>query len=497
VCQNFAVHAGTVVTFGGGITTILGGDVGGTSITGVELGLALKDGITSVNSASFNDYVVSAYYAAIAISSDINITTTEIGGMTFTPGTHRFDSAINLASGSSVTLDGNNEMNPKFLFQAGTNLVTAESTYVILKNGAKARNILWALGSAANLGAGSVLEGSILAGTAITFGAQSELRGCALALSDVTFESAGSVNLRSQPSPVCTDGSLSQSVCQNFAVHARTTVTFADGYTVVNGGDVGVSPGTNITGLPTIQNGAVSTNSTDFAFSVLFAHAAAIAQRFDSEVLDIEIGGKTFMPGTYRSGSAINLASGSNVTLDGNNEMNPKFLFQAGTTLVTAASTYVILKNGAKAENILWALGSAATLGAASVLEGSILAGTAITFGDQTELRGCAIAMSAVTFPSAGSVLLPKASPSNERSWSADLNGRPSSGSPSKSGKPSGSPSNEPSQSRIENTEFVSIDTGTESADASEGKKSDENKLSYLSWIVQFFPAVRWLQRQL
>jgi hypothetical protein len=67
------------------------------------------------------------------------------------------------------------------------------------------------------------------------------------------------------------------------------------------------------------------------------------------------------------------------VTLDGDNQPNPEFLFIAGSTLVTAADTYFNLINGAKAENVLWALGSAATLGASSVVEGSILAGTAIT----------------------------------------------------------------------------------------------------------------------
>jgi hypothetical protein len=83
---------------------------------------------------------------------------------------------------------------------------------------------------------------------------------------------------------------------------------------------------------------------------------------------------------------------------------NPEFLFIAGSTLITAADTYFILTRGAKAENVLWALGTAATLGANSTLDGSILAGTAVTFGSQSELHGCALAQSAVTFESEGSV---------------------------------------------------------------------------------------------
>jgi hypothetical protein len=68
------------------------------------------------------------------------------------------------------------------------------------------------------------------------------------------------------------------------------------------------------------------------------------------------------------------IAYGTVVTLDGDNDPNPEFLFIAGSTLATAAHTNFILKNGAKEKNVLWALSTAATLGARSVVEGSILA---------------------------------------------------------------------------------------------------------------------------
>lgn len=193
-------------------------------------------------------------------------------------------------------------------------------------------------------------------------------------------------------------------MCGNFAVHARTTVTFAGGTTTINGGDVGVSPGTSVTGVAEIIDGKIVDNSIDFAASVMDAYDAAIEVRADGKTMAIEMGGVTFTPGTYRSATAINLAAGRDVTLDGLGNGYAVFLFQAGTTLVTGASTRVILTNGAKAENVIWALGTAATLGARSVVEGSILAGTAITFGANAELRGCALAQTAVTFSSGGSV---------------------------------------------------------------------------------------------
>jgi hypothetical protein len=202
--------------------------------------------------------------------------------------------------------------------------------------------------------------------------------------------------------------SVSHSVCENFAVHARTTVTFAGVTSTIHGGDVSVSPGTSITGSYTSKDAEVARiDSSDFAASVLVAYADAMAVRADGKAMAIELGGLTLTPGTYRSGSAINFAYGTVVTLDGLNEPNPVFLFQAGSAPVTAADTYFILKNGAKAENVLWALGTAATLGARSVVAGSIQAGTAITFGTASELQGCALAQSAVTFESNGTIDLP------------------------------------------------------------------------------------------
>jgi hypothetical protein len=218
--QKYAVYAQTTVSFDGVISTIDGGDVGGASVTMVET-LAQRDGIITGLSTDFATHVIDTHSEAMAKSPTTTTVTTEMGGMTFAPGTHKFTTAINIAFGTTVTLDGEGT----YVFQAGTTLVTAADTYFILTNGAKAEDILWVLGTAATLGARSILEGSILAKTAITFGAQSELRGCALAQAAVTFSSAGAVNLNSQRSPVCTVQSLSQSVCQNRTVHARTAVT--------------------------------------------------------------------------------------------------------------------------------------------------------------------------------------------------------------------------------------------------------------------------------
>jgi hypothetical protein len=409
VCKSFAVHARATITFDGEKTRVVG-DIGvspGTAITG-DYAIA-PGGQVQKDSDVFAASVLDAHTAAMVVRTDGNSMAIEMGGLTFTPGTYRSASAINFAFNTVVTLDGLNQENPMFLFQAGSTLITAANTYFILKNGAKASNIIWALGTAATLGANSVLEGSILAGSAITFGTNSEIRGCALAKTAVTFESRGAVNVRKKTddASLCTVSDASSSgACENFAVNARTTITFDGAMSTIKNGDVGVSPGTSITGAKKLLNGGVKSGDSDFALSALFNQAEKVSRRADGKSMAIEMGGLTFTPGTYRSASAINFAFNTVVTLDGLNQENPMFLFQAGSTLITAANTYFILKNGAKASNIIWALGTAATLGANSVLEGSILAGTSITFGTNSVLHGCALAQAAVTFESGGSVVI-------------------------------------------------------------------------------------------
>jgi hypothetical protein len=158
-------------------------------------------------------------------------------------------------------------------------------------------------------------------------------------------------------------------VCGNFALHARRTITFsAGGLTTIDGGNVGVSPGTAITGTPQIQDGTVVGSSDAFAASVKAEHDAAMAFHPRKKFMVIEMGGLRFMPGTHHSDSAINITHGTKVTLDGNGV----FLFIAVTTLVAAADIEFILIDGAVAENVAWALGTAATLGARSVVEGSM-----------------------------------------------------------------------------------------------------------------------------
>ena len=80
------------------------------------------------------------------------------------------------------------------------------------------------------------------------------------------------------------------------------------------------------------------------------------------------------------------------LTLDAQGDPNAIFIFQAASTLITASASNVVLVNGAQASNVFWVVGSSATLGTYSALQGSILALTSITVTTGATLNGRALA---------------------------------------------------------------------------------------------------------
>jgi hypothetical protein len=176
-----------------------------------------------------------------------------------------------------------------------------------------------------------------------------------------------------------------------FAVLAGSTVTNT-GPTVVNG-DIGVSPGTAITGFPpgtgtgTIHSADAVAGQAQSDTTTAYNDAAS---RTPAVTVSGDLGGLTLTSGVYKSGSSLGLTG--DVTLDAQGDSSAVFIFQAGSTLTTASSSRVVLANGADACNVFWQIGSSATLGTNSSFKGTILALTSITLTTGVTVDGRALA---------------------------------------------------------------------------------------------------------
>lgn len=169
----------------------------------------------------------------------------------------------------------------------------------------------------------------------------------------------------------------------DFLVLGASTVTNTGATTVLNG-DVGVSPGTAITGFPpgTITNGTLdqgdalaSQAHTDLvtAYGVAEGEASPPANNLTGQ----NLGGLTLTPGVYRFGTSA--ALNGTLTLNAEGDPNAVFVFQIGTTLISASDSAVDVINGGDGDDVFWQVGSSATLGTGTAFTGNILADQSIT----------------------------------------------------------------------------------------------------------------------
>jgi len=191
-----------------------------------------------------------------------------------------------------------------------------------------------------------------------------------------------------------------------YALSASSTITNV-GASVITG-DLDLYPGTSVTGFPPgvvhgAQNIANATAQSSQA-SALAAFTAANA-----------LGGATVLTGDLHTHSP--LAPGvysyaSSAALTGTlvlaGSPSDTWVFQIGTTLTTASASVMSMSGGAVASNVLWAVGSSATLGTGSTLEGNVIADASISLNGGNTVNGQLAALTgAITIAGASTVTAP------------------------------------------------------------------------------------------
>ncbi len=172
------------------------------------------------------------------------------------------------------------------------------------------------------------------------------------------------------------------------------TVT-STGATVITG-DLGLYPGTSITGFPPgLVIGAIHATDAVAQQAQIDALAAYndLAGQTCNNPLTGDLGGQTLTPGVYCFSTSAGLTG--TLTLDAQDDPNAVFVFQIGSTLTTASNSSVSVINGGSYCNVFWQVGSSATLGTTSDFVGNILANTSITLTTGANVSGRALALNA------------------------------------------------------------------------------------------------------
>jgi hypothetical protein len=199
-----------------------------------------------------------------------------------------------------------------------------------------------------------------------------------------------------------------------FAILAGSGITDAGGSSITGTattGNVGLSPttGAAITGLTAAQVGGTiyAVDSTGPAGSAgnnpgllttaknnFNAAYTLAANQTPFTTLGQQLGGLNLVPGVYRLSTLALL--GGVLTLNGNGQANPSWIFQGTDTLVTGSGSSIIFENGGTPCDVLWEIPAQTTLGTRSTFVGTLMDHTEIRMGTYATLDGRAWADTAV-----------------------------------------------------------------------------------------------------
>ncbi len=259
-------------------------------------------------------------------------------------------------------------------------------------------------GSSDNAAAGTDGAGTSGVGGAGVGGMNADNDGGGLAGANALGGEAGSA----ANNGACAQMPVDLGSAANFVVLAGSTVT-STGMSSVTG-DLGVSPGTAVTGFPPGSvSGAKHAGDPTAAQGIAdltTAYNSVKGRTLCPVTVSGNLGGQTLAPGLYKSTTSLAVSSGD-LTLDAGGDGDALFIFQMASTLTTTAGRQIILSNGAKSANIYWQVGTSATIGTTSVFQGTIMADQAITLKTGAQLNGRALARIAAVNLDGNALVMP------------------------------------------------------------------------------------------
>jgi hypothetical protein len=190
---------------------------------------------------------------------------------------------------------------------------------------------------------------------------------------------------------------------QSFGVLAYTTVTNS-GSSIIgtpsSNADIGLYPGTSVTGFPPgVNNGVmeVTTPKAQLAQGDVTTAYNQIANTACTTTLTpSELAGRTFAPGVYCCASPVTLTG--TMYLDTQNKTGPIWIFQFAQTFITAAASSVVFIGTPAPCNVFWNIGTSLTLGSTTNFMGVINAYASISLGTGASITGkCLAQTGAVT----------------------------------------------------------------------------------------------------
>jgi hypothetical protein len=171
-----------------------------TAITGFPPGMLTSGTIHASDAVAMQAQTDanSAFVTLGAMPFTQDLTGTNLGGLTLTPGVYKFSSSAQLTG--ILTLNTLGQTDPLFVFQIGSTLTTASGSSIVGINGNDICNVYFLVGSSATLGLGTMFAGNIIASDSDTLTTGASVNGRVIALSAAVTLDTNTITL-----PDCAD----------------------------------------------------------------------------------------------------------------------------------------------------------------------------------------------------------------------------------------------------------------------------------------------------
>ena len=152
--------------------------------------------------------------------------------------------------------------------------------------------------------------------------------------------------------------------------------------------DLGLSPAGVIAGFPPGTARAIHDKDTTAGTAQEDRQAAydAVVAQTGGTPFAGDQAGAIFKPGIHSSAAAF--TNTGTIVLDADGDPGAVFVFQIGAALSSAASSKVVLTDGALAHNVYWQVVGAVSLGAGVKWVGTLLGAGAVAFGEGASIKG-------------------------------------------------------------------------------------------------------------
>ena len=327
----------------------------------------------------------------------------DLATVVFVPGIYYSTGAV--TNSGTITFDARNSIDASFVIRIDAAFASAASSSMKLVNGATSDMIFWVITGAVSTGALSHVEGSLLSRGAISFGAGAGINGRILSVGTVTLSSTVIVTTMVTvpvvvPVVVTTTSTSTTTSSSPLTLYSLDTCSLVGN--IIN--NVGAStcnrdvacvvpavsiPTLTIGGAQNLGNAIGVASATNLTAAITHYSQLVPTQAFGGDII-----GTTFLPGVYHCGTA--LANTGVVTLDAKNQTSASFVFQIDGAFALAASTTMLLTNGATSDMIYWVVTGAVITGAQTHIEGNLMIVGAVTFGANTTVTGRVLSIGAV-----------------------------------------------------------------------------------------------------